>query len=173
MATNPSKIVSKSRAKKIVQAPTLKKSTAPSQLTIEGLLTETQQYLAPSDLEPIRHAYDLANQAHAGTIRRSGEAYIQHPLEVAYLLAGMRIDAEGIMAALLHDVVEDTDYALDDLREQFGADVATIVDGVTKFDALAGKQPDKNAHEGTGSGEDAAEDAQLNRPLTLADKRRQ
>ena len=137
MATNPSKIVSKSRPSTLIQAPTLKKSSAPSQLTIENLLAETQQYLAPFDLERIRHAYNLAHQAHAGAIRRTGEAYIQHPLEVAYLLAGMRIDAEGIMAALLHDVVEDTDYALDDLRKQFGPDVATIVDGVTKFDALA------------------------------------
>src|SRR2546429_2444114 len=85
MATNPSKIVSKSRPSTLIQAPTLKKSSAPSQLTIENLLAETQQYLAPTDLERIRHAYNLAHQAHEGTIRRTGEAYIQHPLEVAYL----------------------------------------------------------------------------------------
>src|SRR5205085_5733284 len=71
--------------------------------------------------------------------RRSGEPYIQHPLEVALLLAGMRIDADGIVSALLHDVVEDTIYSLDDLRTQFGNSVANIVDGVTKFDALAEK----------------------------------
>ena len=71
-----------------------------------------------------------------GVLRRSGEAYIQHPLEVALLLADMRIDADGIVAALLHDVVEDTTYSLEDLREQFGEAVANIVDGVTKFDAL-------------------------------------
>ncbi len=69
-----------------------------------------------------------------------GEPYIQHPLEVALLLAGMRIDADGIVSALLHDVVEDTDYSLDDLRAQFGPAVANIVDGVTKFDALAEDQ---------------------------------
>lgn len=109
------------------------------QLTLEHLLAETCQYLAPEDMERIQHAFDLANRAHMGVKRRSGEPYIQHPLEVALLLADMRIDADGIVAALLHDVVEDTKYTLDDLRKQFGDAVANIVDGVTKFDALAGK----------------------------------
>src|SRR5215469_5372038 len=114
-----------------------------SQLTLEDLLQETRQYLTPQDIEKIQRAYDLSNKAHKGAVRRSGEAYIQHPLEVAYLLAGMRIDVDGIVSALLHDVVEDTDYSLDDLRKQFGPDVATIVDGVTKFDALASTPPSK------------------------------
>jgi GTP pyrophosphokinase len=107
--------------------------------SIEQLLAETRQYLAPRDLETIQHAYELAHRAHKGTLRRSGEPYIHHPLEVALLLADMRIDAEGIAAALLHDVVEDTVYTLDDLRRQFGNAVANIVDGVTKFNVLAGK----------------------------------
>src|SRR5258707_11301413 len=106
--------------------------------TLQDLLAETCQYLAPEDMERIERAYELANQAHMGVHRRSGEAYIQHPLEVALLLADMRIDADGIMAALLHDVVEDTDFPLDELRQQFGDAVANIFDGVTKFDALAG-----------------------------------
>jgi len=108
--------------------------------SIEQLLAETSQYLAPHDMETIQRAYELAHRAHKGTWRRSGEAYIQHPLEVALLLADMRIDVDGIIAALLHDVVEDTSYTLDDLREQFGPAVAKIVDGVTKFDVLSGKQ---------------------------------
>jgi GTP pyrophosphokinase len=112
-------------------------SVKPSKLTLEDLLQETRQYLTPQDIEKIQRAYDLSNKAHKGALRRSGEAYIQHPLEVAHLLAGMRIDVDGIVSALLHDVVEDTDYTLDDLREQFGPDVAIIVDGVTKFEALA------------------------------------
>ena len=74
-------------------------------------------------------------------MRKSGEPYILHPLEVALLLADMRIDADGIVAALLHDVVEDTTYSLDELREQFGAEVANIVDGVTKFDTLIPNTP--------------------------------
>jgi GTP diphosphokinase / guanosine-3',5'-bis(diphosphate) 3'-diphosphatase len=104
--------------------------------TLQDLLAETSQYLTPRDMERIERAYDLARQAHMGVMRRSGEAYIQHPLEVALLLADMRIDADGITAALLHDVVEDTTYSLEDIREQFGEAVTNIVDGVTKFDAL-------------------------------------
>ena len=106
---------------------------------LEHLLAETREYLTPSEMEKIQRAYDLANKAHTGVFRRSGEPYIQHPLEVALLLADMRIDADGIVAALLHDVVEDTQYSLDDLSEQFGPTVTSIVDGVTKFDALAGR----------------------------------
>ena len=110
-----------------------------SQMTLEDLLAEVRQYLSPQDVESIQRAYKEASQAHLGTLRRSGEPFIQHPLEVARLLADMRIDADGIVAALLHDVVEDTDFTLDELRRQFGDAVANIVDGVTKFEALAGK----------------------------------
>src|SRR2546425_1852740 len=106
--------------------------------TLQDLLAETRQYLAPEELERIERAYELASRAHQGVLRRSGEPYIQHPLEVALLLADMRIDADSIVAALLHDVVEDTDFTLDELRQQFGDAVANIVDGVTKFDTLAG-----------------------------------
>jgi GTP pyrophosphokinase len=114
-------------------------SVALSHVTLEDLLAEVRQYLTPHDMETIQRAYNVANQAHMGTIRRSGEPYIHHPLEVALLLADMRIDADSIVAALLHDVVEDTDFTLDELRRQFGDAVANIVDGVTKFDTLAGK----------------------------------
>jgi GTP diphosphokinase / guanosine-3',5'-bis(diphosphate) 3'-diphosphatase len=114
-------------------------SIAFSEMTLEDLLAEVCQYLTPQDVETIQRAYNVASQAHMGTLRRSGEPYIQHPLEVALLLADMRIDADSIVAALLHDVVEDTDFALDELRQQFGDAVANIVDGVTKFDALAGR----------------------------------
>ncbi|WP_220194050.1 RelA/SpoT family protein [Ktedonospora formicarum] len=137
-------------------------------MTIEDLLTEARQYLSESDLERIRCAYELAKEAHKGVVRKSGEPYIQHPLEVALLLAGMRIDAEGIMAALLHDVVEDTDASLEELREQFGSQVASIVDGVTKFDALAGKP-------GNTSPQLGKEPIPVEPPPTLSvvDKRRQ
>lgn len=111
-----------------------------SHVTLEDLLVETRQYLAPPDLERIQRAFQVAEVAHRGVLRRSGEPYIEHPLEVALLLADMRIDADGIVAALLHDVVEDTDFTLDELRAQFGSAVASIVDGVTKFDILAKKE---------------------------------
>src|SRR5229473_1017170 len=110
-----------------------------SYVTLDDLLAEVSQYLSPDEIETIRRAYHVANQAHMGTLRRSGDPYIQHPLEVALLLADMRIDADSIVAALLHDVVEDTDFTLADLHQQFGDAVANIVDGVTKFDTLAGK----------------------------------
>src|SRR5579859_241029 len=110
-----------------------------SSMTLDDLLAETGEYLSPPDLETIQRAYEMADEAHRGIMRRSGEPYISHPLEVALLLADMRIDADGIVAALLHDVVEDTVFTLDDLRARFGGAVADIVDGVTKFDTLAGK----------------------------------
>src|SRR6478609_3537655 len=104
------------------------------QMTLAHLLAETAEYLSPHDLEKVRDAFALANQAHTGVVRSSGEPYILHPLEVALLLADMRIDADGIAAALLHDVVEDTDFTLEGLCLRFGEAVANIVDGVTKFD---------------------------------------
>src|SRR2546421_2282569 len=124
-------------------------SLAFSHVTFEDLLAEVRQYLTPHDMEAIQRAYFVANQAHMGTLRRSGEPYIQHPLEVALLLADMRIDADSIIAALLHDVVEDTDFTLADLRQQFGDALANIVDGVTKFDTLAGKPLLSNNQVGT------------------------
>lgn len=117
-----------------------------TQNTLEHLLAETGQYLTPKDLEKIQRAYELANLAHMGVKRKSGEPYILHPLEVALLLADMRIDADGIVAALLHDVVEDTTYSLDELHEQFGTAVANIVDGVTKFDTLIPNTSQDTAH---------------------------
>src|SRR6185312_3284680 len=139
MATGFGETVNEFLASLITQMATLGTTLAPSQLTLEDLLIKTRRYLAPQEMEKILRAYDLANHAHEGVVRRSGEPYIQHPLEVALLLADMRIDADGIVSALLHDIVEDTDYSLAELREQFGTAVANIVDGVTKFDALAGK----------------------------------
>src|SRR5947209_1935181 len=116
------------------------------QMTLEHLLEETRQYLSPPEMERIQRAYEVANLAHMGVVRRSGDPYIQHPLEVALLLADMRIDADGIVAALLHDVVEDTDFTLEELLQQFGEAVADIVDGVTKFDALAEKPASTRSH---------------------------
>src|SRR5258708_6318135 len=139
MTSDYDRLADQTHVSSVIKNTALESSPAPSQLTLDDLLIETEQYMTPEDMEKIQHAYQLANKAHGGVSRQSGEPYIQHPLEVARLLAVMRIDADGIVAALLHDVVEDTDYSLDDLRVQFGIAVANIVDGVTKFDALAGK----------------------------------
>lgn len=123
------------------------------QMTLAHLLAETAEYLSPHDLEKVRDAFALANQAHTGVVRSSGEPYILHPLEVALLLADMRIDADGIAAALLHDVVEDTDFTLEGLCLRFGEAVANIVDGVTKFDALAEKGPKSKEKSAPGTAE--------------------
>lgn len=168
MMTTDYNQVSGSPAFPIRKVAVLETNAAPSQMTLDDLLTETRQYLTLQDIEKIRAGYALASKAHNGAVRRSGEPYIQHPLEVAFLLAGMRIDADGIVAALLHDVVEDTDYSLDDLRTHFGSAVATIVDGVTKFDALAGKAPTKAQDSPT-----TADVATATPVLSPADKMRQ
>ena len=84
-------------------------------------------------MEMITKAYDLANKAHNGVCRRSGEPYICHPLAVARLVLDLGMDSESIAAALLHDVVEDTPTTLEDLTAAFGKEVALLVDGVTKL----------------------------------------
>ncbi len=148
---------------------TLNTGSIPSSLTLEDLLRETRRYLSEPEIEKIQHAYDLARGAHEGVVRNSGEPYIQHPLEVALLLAGMRIDADGIVAALLHDVVEDTHYSLDEIRDRFGVAVANIVDGVTKFDALANKANGPELPDGE---QGSAESDDHPPPPLLLDKRR-
>ena len=87
----------------------------------------------PYDMEILDKAYQLAARAHDGQFRRSGEPYICHPLHVAMLLVDLGMDTESLAAALMHDVVEDTSVTLDELESQFGADVAHMVDGVTKL----------------------------------------
>ena len=87
-------------------------------------------------LDLIEEAYELAEKAHAGQTRQTGEPYIIHPVSVAYILAELEMDKEGVMAALLHDVVEDTGYTLEDLKMLFGEEVAFLVDGVTIRQAI-------------------------------------
>ncbi len=85
------------------------------------------------DLPRIEAAYELAKKAHEGQVRSSGEPYISHPIAVAVILVGLGMDSDTIIGALLHDVVEDTSVTLEDIEKQFGADVAELVDGVTKL----------------------------------------
>ena len=89
-----------------------------------------------SDTGLITLAYEVAEEAHREQVRQSGEAYISHPIAVSTIVAGLGLDDVTIAAALLHDAVEDTGVALDDIRKTFGEDVANIVDGVTKLDRL-------------------------------------
>jgi guanosine-3',5'-bis(diphosphate) 3'-pyrophosphohydrolase len=100
---------------------------------IEPLCEKVATYAKPEDLELIRRAYRYAEEAHRGQLRRSGEPYITHPVAVAMILADLRLDATTLAAALLHDVVEDTKATDEEIVRQFGADVAGLVDGVTKL----------------------------------------
>ncbi len=88
------------------------------------------------DLELLRRAYDFAAEQHKTQTRLSGEPYLSHPVEVAHLLADMKLDVTSLCAALLHDVVEDTKIPLEQISEQFGPDVARLVEGVTKISRL-------------------------------------
>ena len=88
------------------------------------------------DLDLISRAYDKAKELHAGQLRKSGEPYLIHPVAVAEILAKYGMDDETIVAGLLHDAVEDTDYTLENVTEDFGADIALLVDGVTKLGSI-------------------------------------
>jgi GTP diphosphokinase / guanosine-3',5'-bis(diphosphate) 3'-diphosphatase len=94
------------------------------------------EYLPESQIEALRQAYLVARDAHEGQTRSSGEPYIIHPIAVARILAEMRLDQETLMAALLHDVIEDTEVTKEDLASRFGDTVAELVDGVSKLDKL-------------------------------------
>lgn len=98
-----------------------------------ALRTELNQYLTDEQVEEIEKAYLFAKKAHGNQIRHSGEPYITHPIAVAFILAQMHMDAPTIMAAILHDVVEDTPVEISTIIEQFGPEVADLVDGVTKL----------------------------------------
>src|SRR5690606_39441773 len=90
-------------------------------------------YLNADDVERVLAACDYADLAHDGITRKSGEPYILHPIAVSCILAHMRLDSETLMAALLHDVIEDTEFIKEDITEKFGKTVAEPVDGVTKL----------------------------------------
>ena len=100
---------------------------------LNHLMEIVHGYLDDADCKRIMAAFNLADKAHAPQKRASGEPYILHPLAVATILANLQIDATTVIAALLHDVVEDTEYTLDQIEELFGHEVAFLVDGVTKL----------------------------------------
>ncbi len=102
-------------------------------ITIDSLIEKINEIDKRYDIGKIKRAYELADAAHEGQMRSSGEKYITHPLSVASILLDYHMDTDTICAALLHDVVEDTDTSLEDIRRQFGEDVALMVDGVTKI----------------------------------------
>lgn len=104
--------------------------------TSADLLARCRQYLSRSDVETIQRAFRYADDAHLGQFRKSGEAYITHPLAVASILADWHLDATTICAGLMHDVLEDTGIAKIEMAERFGIEVTELVDGVSKLDKL-------------------------------------
>ncbi len=111
-------------------------ASEPALRAMAALDAELVQYLPESDRQRVRRAFEVGDAAHDGQTRKSGEPYITHPLAVATLLAGMRIDAEGVIAAILHDTLEDTRLTRSELEQEFGRDVGELVDGVTKLDRV-------------------------------------
>ena len=105
-------------------------------MELETLLINLPKSYSPADKELVERAYNFANLAHAGQTRASGEPYINHCLSVAKTLAEMRVPPQVVAAGLLHDVVEDTNISLDDIRKDFGEEVTKLVDGVTKLTQL-------------------------------------
>ncbi len=112
-------------------------ASSPPTPTIRGvprpLARALEAYADRLDVDLIRSAYDLAVEGHAGQVRASGEEFVSHTVEVATILAGLRLDTATIVAGLVHDIVEDTAFTLAELEERFGREVAALVDGVTKI----------------------------------------
>jgi len=104
---------------------------------IAPVISALKENHASVDSDEVSRAFDVARDAHEGQLRKSGEAYITHPVAVAEILAHLGLNQPTVIAALLHDTVEDTQYSLTQLRIDFGDEVANLVDGVTKLDKLA------------------------------------
>lgn len=108
----------------------------PKTVTIHDIVEKIKKYARPEALDLVWLAYDVAEKAHSGQTRVSGEPYITHPLATAYILACMRLDTELVAAALLHDVPEDTNVTIKDIERDFGRDIASLVRGITKLGKL-------------------------------------
>ena len=124
---------------KTAQKPTSKtdaKASANAAAASFAALTEKLDYLDKTDIESVRQAYRFADEAHLGQLRKNGEPYITHPIAVAAQCATWKLDAQALMAALLHDAMEDCGVTKADLIERFGSPVAELVDGLTKLEKL-------------------------------------
>ena len=106
------------------------------QITLNDLISTIKKNNKIADIKTVTRAYNYALQYHGAQKRKSGEPYIIHPLNVANILAGLGMDTTTVCAALLHDVIEDTEATRQDLIKEFGKEVTEIVDGVTKLQKL-------------------------------------
>jgi guanosine-3',5'-bis(diphosphate) 3'-pyrophosphohydrolase len=110
-------------------------------------LTAKLDYLSPADVEGVRKAYRFADEAHLGQMRKNGEPYITHPISVASQCTEWKLDAQALMAALLHDSMEDCGVTKSELIERFGSPVAELVDGLTKLEKLEFNTREENQAE--------------------------
>ncbi len=115
-------------------------SATPPPADVRGLEQRLSAYLAPEQVARVRRAYEVGALAHEGQTRKSGEPYITHPVAVAGILAELGMDAETIIAAILHDTLEDTKLTSEQITAEFGATVTELVDGVTKLDKVRFQQ---------------------------------
>jgi guanosine-3',5'-bis(diphosphate) 3'-pyrophosphohydrolase len=109
---------------------------APGVASITHLAGKLAEYLTPVELKRVKEAYRFSDEMHLGQVRKSGEPYISHPIAVAEICADWKLDAQAIMAALLHDVIEDQDVKKEELLERFGPQVADLVDGLSKLEKI-------------------------------------
>ncbi len=107
-----------------------------TQIDAEALIQEVSAYLKPEDVATIKSALEFSAAAHLGQLRESGDPYVSHPIAVARILTPLHLDTQAIVAALLHDVVEDTDIHIEDVTQKFGKPVAEMVEGLSKLDKL-------------------------------------
>ena len=116
-------------------------------LTDKEVIKMVSSYMSQEHVDFVKEACDYATEAHAGQFRQSGEPYIVHPIQVAEILAELRMDPHTVATGFLHDVVEDTEVTLEDLKETFGPDVAMLVDGVTKLGKIKYKSHEEQLAE--------------------------
>ncbi len=117
-------------------------------VTVNELIEKAQAYLPQEKVAIIQRAYEFAREAHEGQVRKSGEPYIEHPLQVALILVGLQLDASSLAAALLHDVEENSGVANSELVEKFGPEVAKLVDATTKLGKISLATPDESTKRG-------------------------
>ena len=111
-------------------------------MSFERLIDKAQQYLPPEKIAIVEDAYNFAVKAHQGQVRKSGEPYLEHPLQVALTLAELQLDASSLAAALLHDVPENCGISVSDIEAKFGSEVGKLVDGTTKLGRLSWQAPE-------------------------------
>jgi GTP pyrophosphokinase len=118
------------------KAPEAADAPAPAVASVTHLINKLSDYLTPTELKKVKEAYRFSDEMHLGQLRKSGEPYISHPIAVAEICADWKLDVQAIMAALLHDVIEDQDVKKEELIERFGAQVANLVDGLSKLEKI-------------------------------------